>query len=94
MLVFAFLGLGMALPFLLLAFSPVLIKHMPRPGPWMVTFKELMAFPMYAAALWLLWVLGVQTGVNGMIAVASSALLIALALWLLQKSTVNTGMRV
>jgi len=91
MLVFAFLGLGMALPFLLLAFSPALIKHMPRPGPWMVTFKELMAFPMYAAALWLLWVLGVQTGVNGMIAVASAALLIALALWLLQKSTGNTG---
>jgi thiol:disulfide interchange protein DsbD len=57
----------------------------------MVTFKELMAFPMYAAALWLLWVLGVQTGVNGMIAVASAALLIALALWMLQKSNVNTG---
>lgn len=91
MLVFAFLGLGMALPFLLLAFSPALIKHMPRPGPWMVTFKELMAFPMYAAALWLLWVLGMQTGVNGMIAVASAALLLALALWLLQKSTFNTG---
>lgn len=91
MLVFAFLGLGMALPFLLLAFSPALIKHMPRPGPWMVTFKELMAFPMYAAALWLLWVLGMQTGVNGMTAVASAALLIALALWLLQKSSFNAG---
>jgi thiol:disulfide interchange protein DsbD len=91
MLVFAFLGLGMALPFLVLAFSPGLIKHMPRPGPWMVTFKELMAFPMYAAALWLLWVLGMQTGVNGMTAVASAALLIALALWLLQKSSLNAG---
>lgn len=91
MLVFAFLGLGMALPFLVLAFSPALIKHMPRPGPWMVTFKELMAFPMYAAALWLLWVLGMQTGVNGMTAVASAALLIALALWLLQKSSFNAG---
>jgi thiol:disulfide interchange protein DsbD len=91
MLVFAFLGLGMALPFLVLAFSPGLIKHMPRPGPWMVTFKELMAFPMYAAALWLLWVLGMQTGVNGMTAVASAALLIALALWLLQKSSLSAG---
>ncbi|MDP3517189.1 MAG: protein-disulfide reductase DsbD family protein [Pseudohongiella sp.] len=90
MLVFAFLGLGMALPFLLLTFSPALIKHMPRPGPWMVTFKEFMAFPMYAAALWLLWVLGVQTGVNGMIAVASAALLLALALWLLQKSSLSS----
>jgi thiol:disulfide interchange protein/DsbC/DsbD-like thiol-disulfide interchange protein len=87
MLVFAFLGLGMALPFLALAFSPALMKHMPKPGPWMVTFKEFMAFPMYAAALWLLWVLGVQVGVNGMVAVASAALLLALALWLLQKGT-------
>lgn len=91
MLVFAFLGLGMALPFLLLTFSPALIKHMPRPGPWMVTFKEFMAFPLYAAALWLLWVLGMQTGVNGMIAVASAALLLAMALWLLQKSTSSSA---
>lgn len=87
MVVFAFLGLGMALPFLALAFSPALMKHMPKPGPWMVTFKEFMAFPMYAAALWLLWVLGVQVGVNGMVAVACAALLLALALWLLQKSS-------
>ncbi|MEX2335139.1 MAG: thioredoxin family protein [Pseudohongiella sp.] len=87
MIVFAFLGLGMALPFLALAFSPALMKHMPKPGPWMVTFKEFMAFPMYAAALWLLWVLGVQVGVNGMVAVASAALLLALALWLMQKGS-------
>ena len=85
MVVFAFLGLGMALPFLILAFSPALMKHMPKPGPWMVTFKEFMAFPMYAAALWLLWVLGHQAGVNGMTAVASAALLLALALWILQQ---------
>lgn len=91
MIVFAFLGLGMALPFLALAFSPALMKHMPKPGPWMVTFKEFMAFPMYAAALWLLWVLGVQVGVNGMVAVASAALLLALALWLLQKASSATA---
>lgn len=94
MTVFAFLGIGMALPFLLLAFSPALMKHMPKPGPWMVTFKEFMAFPMYAAALWLLWVLGVQVGVNGMVAVASAALLLALALWLLQKgNSASAGWR-
>ena len=87
MVVFAALGLGMALPFLILSFSPALMKHMPKPGPWMVTFKEFMAFPMYAAALWLLWVLGIQVGVNGMVAVASAALLMALALWLLQKGS-------
>lgn len=85
MLVFAFLGLGMAMPFLALSFSPALMKFMPKPGAWMETFKELMAFPMYAAGLWLLWVLGVQVGVNGMVAVAFGALALALALWLLQK---------
>src|SRR5690606_21272912 len=91
MLVFVFLGLGMALPFLILAFSPALLKYMPKPGQWMVTFKELMAFPMYAAALWLLWVLGMQTGVNGMVAVAAAALALALALWLLQKASLTAG---
>jgi thiol:disulfide interchange protein/DsbC/DsbD-like thiol-disulfide interchange protein len=86
MIVFAFLGLGMALPFLILTFSPALMRLMPKPGAWMVTFKEFMAFPMYAAALWLLWVLGVQVGVNGMVAVASAALMLAMALWMLQSS--------
>lgn len=91
MLVFAFLGLGMALPFLILTFSPALMKFMPKPGQWMVTFKELMAFPMYAAALWLLWVLGMQTGVNGMVTVAAAALALAMALWLLQKASLAAG---
>lgn len=85
MLVFVALGLGMALPFLILSFSPTLLRYMPKPGAWMETFKEFMAFPMYATALWLLWVLGVQVGINGMIAVAAAALLLALALWVLQK---------
>ncbi|MDP2127189.1 MAG: protein-disulfide reductase DsbD family protein [Pseudohongiella sp.] len=93
MLVFAFLGLGMALPFLILTFSPRLIRFMPKPGAWMVTFKEFMAFPMYAAALWLLWVLGVQVGVNGMVAVAAASLVLAFALWLMQKTAVDSGNR-
>jgi thiol:disulfide interchange protein len=85
MVVFVCLGLGMALPFLLLSFSPALLRFMPRPGAWMNTFKEFMAFPMYATVLWLLWVLGNQTGVNGMAAVVGSCLLLAFGLWLLQK---------
>ena len=85
MLVFVALGFGMALPFLILSFSPTLMRYMPKPGAWMETFKEFMAFPMYATALWLLWVLGIQVGVNGMVAVAAAALLLALALWVLQK---------
>lgn len=88
MVVFFCLGLGMALPFLLLSFSPALLRFMPRPGAWMNTFKEFMAFPMYATVLWLLWVLGNQTGVNGMAAVVGSCLLLAFGLWLLQKRTV------
>jgi thiol:disulfide interchange protein/DsbC/DsbD-like thiol-disulfide interchange protein len=85
MVVFVCLGLGMALPFLVLSFSPVLLRYMPRPGAWMNTFKEFMAFPMYATVLWLLWVLGNQAGVNGMAAVVGSCLLLAFGLWLLQK---------
>lgn len=88
MVVFFFLGLGMALPFLALAFSPALLRFMPKPGEWMNTFKEFMAFPMYATVLWLLWVLGNQVGVNGMAVVIGSCLLLAFGLWLLQKRAV------
>ncbi len=87
MVVFFFLGLGMALPFLVLSFSPALLKFMPKPGAWMNTFKEFMAFPMYATVLWLLWVLGNQVGVNGMAIVVGACLLLAFGLWLLQKRT-------
>lgn len=85
MIVFASLGLGMALPFLILSFSPGLLKYMPKPGAWMNTFKEFMAFPMYATVLWLLWVLGMQVGVNGMAIVVASCLSIAFGLWLLRQ---------
>ena len=92
----------MALPFLVLSFSPALLKYMPQPGAWMNTFKEFMAFPMYATVLWLLWVLGNQVGVNGMAIVVGSCLLLAFVMWLLQKRTVagpfwriaNAGMSV
>lgn len=85
MVVFASLGLGMALPFLVLSFSPALLKYMPKPGAWMNTFKEFMAFPLYATVLWLLWVLGMQVGVNGMAIVVGSCLLLAFGLWLLRQ---------
>jgi thiol:disulfide interchange protein DsbD len=80
--IFASLGFGMALPFLLLALFPGLLRRMPAPGPWMETFRQLMAFPLYGAAVWLLWVLGKQTGVNGMAAVCAGLVLLALAMWL------------
>jgi thiol:disulfide interchange protein DsbD len=81
LVVFAALGLGMAAPFVLLTLSPALLNRLPRPGPWMDGFKQFLAFPLYAAAVWLLWVLGNQTGVNGMAAVTGGCVLLALGLW-------------
>lgn len=80
--VFAALGLGMAAPLLLFSYSGAARALMPRPGPWMETLKQFLAFPLYAAAIWLLWVAGRQTGVNTMAAVLAGALVLALALWL------------
>ncbi|MBQ6656885.1 MAG: thioredoxin family protein [Ottowia sp.] len=80
LLLFAAIGCGMALPYLAAAFWPALAQRLPRPGAWMEVFRRLMAFPMYGAAVWLLWVLGQQTGING--AAALLALLVALALLL------------
>jgi thiol:disulfide interchange protein DsbD len=64
MLVFLVLGLGLALPFLLIGFVPALARHLPKPGAWMETFKQVLAFPMYLTAVWLLWVLGKQRGID------------------------------
>ena len=63
--VFAALGLGMALPYLLAGFVPAIARVMPRPGPWMETFRRAMAFPMLATVVWLVWVLGQQSGIDG-----------------------------
>ena len=85
MLVFVSLGLGMALPILVLSFWPVLTRFMPKPGAWMETFKQFMAFPLYASALFFLWVLGTQVGVMGMSMVLGVCILLAFAAWLYQR---------
>ena len=77
LLVFAVVGLGMALPFLLASLVPALVRLLPRPGPWMEVFRRLMAFPMFATVAWLVWVLGQQSGIDG--AAALLLLLVALA---------------
>ena len=64
LLVFAFLGLGMALPFVLLAWIPSLTAKLPRPGAWMDSFKQFLAFPLYITGVWLIWVVGRQTSVD------------------------------
>ncbi len=82
LLVFAALGAGMAAPLLLLSYSKWARRMMPKPGPWMVTLKELLAFPLYATALWLLWVAGRQTGIDTMTVALAGVLVLALGLWL------------
>ena len=77
LLVFATLGLGMALPYLGASFVPAVARALPRPGAWMDTFRKLMAFPMFATVVWLVWVLGQQSGIDG--AGALLALLVALS---------------
>ncbi|WP_444895305.1 protein-disulfide reductase DsbD family protein [Microbulbifer sp. SSSA005] len=80
--VFAALGAGMAAPFLLLTYIPALAEKLPKPGPWMDRLKQLLAFPMYLTAVWLLWVLGRQAGGDGVALVLAGAVAIAFALWL------------
>jgi len=90
MTVFFALGLGMALPILILSFLPALVRFMPKPGNWMVTFKEFMAFPLYATALYFLWVLGNQVGITGMSIVLGACVLLAFASWLFKKRQMAT----
>jgi thiol:disulfide interchange protein DsbD len=79
--IFLALAIGFAAPFVVLGYSPVLLRFLPRPGPWMATFKQLLAFPMYGAAIWLVWVLDQQAGAGGVLAVLGAALALALAFW-------------
>jgi thiol:disulfide interchange protein len=79
--VFAGLGLGIALPFLLLGFVPALRRRLPKPGAWMATLRHLLSLPMFLTALALAWVLGRQAGVDGMTIGLAAALLAALGFW-------------
>ena len=81
--IFTALGLGLALPYLLLVASPGLLRRLPRPGAWMETFKQLMGFLLAGTVVWLAWVLGVQAGVEAVIALLAGLLLVGLAAWLL-----------
>lgn len=80
--VFTFLALGMAAPYLILSANPSLINKLPRPGAWMETFKQVMAFPMFATCIWLIWLLGGHVGNDGLIFVLGGLLVIALGAWI------------
>ncbi len=79
--VFAALGLGMALPYAALGVAPGLARRVPRPGPWMERLKQGLAFPMYGAAAWLVWVLAEQAGPTAVLAVLAGGVLIGFAAW-------------
>ena len=81
--VFGLLGLGMALPYLLASWWPAVARALPRPGAWMNTFRQLMAFPMLATVVWLLWVLGQQTSIDGAAALLMLLVVLALLVWAL-----------
>ncbi|MCB2017307.1 MAG: thioredoxin family protein [Hydrogenophaga sp.] len=82
--VFAALGLGMALPYLGASWWPAVARALPRPGAWMERFRQFMAFPMFATVVWLLWVLGHQTGIDGAAALLMLLVALALLIWSLR----------
>jgi thiol:disulfide interchange protein DsbD len=83
LLVFAALGLGMALPYLAASAWPALARLMPRPGVWMAHFKAVMAFPMFATVVWLVWVLDQQVGPDGAAALLALLVVLAFVAWAL-----------
>jgi thiol:disulfide interchange protein len=87
--IFELLAIGLALPYIILSLSPALRNRLPKPGAWMETFQQVLAFPMYGATAWLVWVLTLQAGPTGLAAVLSGLILIAFAAWLHQKTQVS-----
>ncbi|MGH8159872.1 MAG: protein-disulfide reductase DsbD family protein [Rhodanobacter sp.] len=86
LLVFLALGIGLALPFLLIGFVPALARLLPRPGRWMETLKQVLAFPMYLTATWLVWVLAKQRGADAVGLVLVAMVLLAATLWWFERS--------
>jgi thiol:disulfide interchange protein DsbD len=80
-LVFVAMGVGLAAPFMALTLLPGLVRLMPRPGAWMELLRQILAFPMYAAAVWLLWVVSQEAGSGGVLATAAGLVLLGFAAW-------------
>ncbi|WP_219215418.1 protein-disulfide reductase DsbD family protein [Variovorax boronicumulans] len=81
LMLFAALGLGLALPYLLAGFVPAVARLLPRPGAWMDTLRRVMAFPMFATVAWLVWVLGQQSGIDGAGALLGLLVCLAAVVW-------------
>jgi thiol:disulfide interchange protein DsbD len=81
LLVFIALGLGMALPYVLLAWFPTWRKRLPRSGAWLGRFKQVLAFPLYGTVIWLAWVLGMQRDNDAVLRLLAALLAIGFMLW-------------
>jgi thiol:disulfide interchange protein DsbD len=91
LLVFLALGLGLALPFLLIGFVPALASRLPKPGAWMDTLKSWLAFPMYLTAIWLAWVFGKQRGTDALALLLVGVALLAIGLWWFERQRYAEG---
>jgi thiol:disulfide interchange protein len=94
LIVFAALGAGMALPMVILSHSSAAVRALPKPGPWMDTAKNVLAFPLYLTSVWLLWVAGNQAGVNTMALALSGLVLLALAAYLYGDTSLRKGLSI
>lgn len=79
--IFTAMGLGMATPYLVLSLVPALVRHLPKPGAWMETFKNLLSFPLFASVIWLLWAFGKQTDIDALTELLSALLISGIAVW-------------
>ena len=89
LLIFLCLGIGLALPYLALCYIPFLRRHLPRPGAWMETFRQFLAFPMFLTSAWLIWVLSQQVNSLGIFMALSGLIAIVFIIWLKKRSTAN-----
>lgn len=85
--IFVAMGLGLAAPYLIASFVPAVARLLPHPGPWMITLRQLLAFPMLATVVWLLWVLGQQTSLDAAMFALGGLLLLAAFVWSLKLRT-------
>lgn len=92
-LVLQAMGLGFALPILLISLSPAIRRIIPKPGPWMETFKQVLAFPLYATVVWLVWVLSLQAGSDGVLSAGVTLIAVGFATWLLGSRTGQPALR-
>ncbi len=92
-LVFTSMAIGLAAPFLLLTIFPGLSRFLPRPGAWMETMKQILAFPLFATVVWLLWVLGQQVGINQLALLLFTLLILSMAGWVMGRWPLNRTAR-